>query len=184
MNGRRDSDRIHQVDGFFIGNPEDPGQLSESVIFEKEQTATVQFNVQPVGGKTQEAKAKEEEAFLQFGRDMTKEAREGRLDPVVGRDREIDRIIQILSRRDGFRKCSSTEGTSMYEAGSTNPASVILKDRGRMALLLSARTCARREREWRGVPAGLAALKKSGPVPQGYWEGCAQMFAATQFICT
>ncbi|QBP17815.1 ATP-dependent Clp protease ATP-binding subunit [Acetilactobacillus jinshanensis] len=31
--------------------------------------------------------------------DLTKEAREGRLDPVIGRDREIQRVIQILSRR-------------------------------------------------------------------------------------
>ncbi|MGO0121766.1 ATP-dependent Clp protease ATP-binding subunit [Desulfothermobacter acidiphilus] len=35
----------------------------------------------------------------QFGRDLTQMAREGRLDPVVGRDKEIERVIQILSRR-------------------------------------------------------------------------------------
>ncbi|MBU5434956.1 ATP-dependent Clp protease ATP-binding subunit [Pseudoflavonifractor sp. MSJ-37] len=35
----------------------------------------------------------------QFGRDMGRLAAEGRLDPVVGRDREIERVIQILSRR-------------------------------------------------------------------------------------
>ncbi len=75
----------------------DPEQLSESVVFE--QAATVQIQMQPANGKPQEAKAKEEEAFLQFGQDLTKEAREGKLDPVVGREREIDRIIQILSRR-------------------------------------------------------------------------------------
>ena len=34
-----------------------------------------------------------------FGRDMTKAAEEGRLDPIVGRDRELERIAQILSRR-------------------------------------------------------------------------------------
>ena len=34
-----------------------------------------------------------------FGMDMTKAAAEGRLDPVVGREREIERISQILSRR-------------------------------------------------------------------------------------
>ena len=77
----------------------DPNELSESVVFEREQQATVQIRMQPVNGKPQEVKAKEEEAFLQFGRDLTKEAREGKLDPVVGREREVDRIIQILSRR-------------------------------------------------------------------------------------
>lgn len=35
----------------------------------------------------------------QFGRDLTKLAREDRLDPVVGREQEIERVIQILSRR-------------------------------------------------------------------------------------
>jgi ATP-dependent Clp protease ATP-binding subunit ClpC len=35
----------------------------------------------------------------QFGRDLTKLASEGKLDPVVGREKEIERIMQILSRR-------------------------------------------------------------------------------------
>jgi len=35
----------------------------------------------------------------QFGRDLTAMAREDKLDPVVGRDKEIERVIQILSRR-------------------------------------------------------------------------------------
>lgn len=34
-----------------------------------------------------------------FGTDLTRQAREGRIDPVVGRQEEIDRVIQILSRR-------------------------------------------------------------------------------------
>ena len=34
-----------------------------------------------------------------FGIDLTKAAEEGRLDPVVGREREIERLAQILSRR-------------------------------------------------------------------------------------
>ena len=39
------------------------------------------------------------DALLKFGRDMTGEAREGKLDPVIGRDEEIRRSIQVLSRR-------------------------------------------------------------------------------------
>ena len=35
----------------------------------------------------------------QYGRDLTAMAREGRIDPVVGREREIERLVQILSRR-------------------------------------------------------------------------------------
>ena len=34
-----------------------------------------------------------------FGRDLTQMARDGKLDPVIGREDEIERVIQILSRR-------------------------------------------------------------------------------------
>ncbi|MBF6604598.1 MAG: ATP-dependent chaperone ClpB [Chloroflexi bacterium] len=39
------------------------------------------------------------QALAKYGRDLTAEARAGRLDPVVGRDEEIRRVIQVLSRR-------------------------------------------------------------------------------------
>ena len=39
------------------------------------------------------------EALAKYGRDLTQEARKGKLDPVIGRDEEIRRVIQILSRR-------------------------------------------------------------------------------------
>ncbi|MBR8832152.1 MAG: Chaperone protein ClpB [Chroococcopsis gigantea SAG 12.99] len=39
------------------------------------------------------------EALEKYGRDLTQSAREGKLDPVIGRDEEIRRTIQILSRR-------------------------------------------------------------------------------------
>ncbi|MEN9247668.1 MAG: ATP-dependent chaperone ClpB [Gloeomargarita sp. GMQP_bins_69] len=39
------------------------------------------------------------EALEKYGRDMTRQAAEGKLDPVIGRDEEIRRMIQILSRR-------------------------------------------------------------------------------------
>jgi ATP-dependent Clp protease ATP-binding subunit ClpB len=39
------------------------------------------------------------DALGQYGRDLTAEARAGKLDPVIGRDEEIRRVIQILSRR-------------------------------------------------------------------------------------
>ncbi|MGQ9472800.1 MAG: ATP-dependent Clp protease ATP-binding subunit [Candidatus Caldatribacteriaceae bacterium] len=38
-------------------------------------------------------------ALEKYGRDLTKMAREGKLDPVIGRDMEIRRVVQILSRR-------------------------------------------------------------------------------------
>ena len=39
------------------------------------------------------------EALAKYGRDLTKVAREGKLDPVIGRDNEIRRVVQVLSRR-------------------------------------------------------------------------------------
>jgi ATP-dependent Clp protease ATP-binding subunit ClpB len=39
------------------------------------------------------------QALEKFGRDLTAEAEQGRLDPVIGRDEEIRRVIQVLSRR-------------------------------------------------------------------------------------
>ena len=44
-------------------------------------------------------KAKSSKLLDQFGRNLTKQASEGKLDPVVGRQTEIERVMQILSRR-------------------------------------------------------------------------------------
>ena len=41
----------------------------------------------------------------QYGTDLTRKAQEGKLDPVIGRDSEIDRVIQILSRRSKNNPC-------------------------------------------------------------------------------
>ena len=41
----------------------------------------------------------------QFGQDLTKKAEEGKLDPVIGRKQEIERVIQILSRRTKNNPC-------------------------------------------------------------------------------
>jgi len=43
--------------------------------------------------------AQETSALDKFGRDLTQAAREGKLDPVIGREKEIERVIHILSRR-------------------------------------------------------------------------------------
>ncbi len=41
----------------------------------------------------------------QFGNDLTKQAKEGKLDPVIGRNEETDRIIEVLSRRTKNNPC-------------------------------------------------------------------------------
>ena len=44
------------------------------------------------------------DALMKYGIDFTERAMEGKLDPVIGRDDEIRRAIQILSRRTKVRK--------------------------------------------------------------------------------
>ena len=51
------------------------------------------------GGGASGEKAKSSKLLDQFGRNLTKLASEGKLDPVVGRQTEIERVMQILSRR-------------------------------------------------------------------------------------
>ena len=52
-------------------------------------------------GRTADSATAEEqfEALARYARDLTKDARDGKLDPIIGRDEEIRRTIQILSRR-------------------------------------------------------------------------------------
>ena len=51
------------------------------------------------GSAKRETRARKTPTLDQFGRDLTELAREGKLDPVVGRENEIQRVIQVLSRR-------------------------------------------------------------------------------------
>jgi ATP-dependent Clp protease ATP-binding subunit ClpC len=54
---------------------------------------------QGAGGAAPGEKSKSSKLLDQFGRNLTKQAAEGKLDPVVGRQTEIERVMQILSRR-------------------------------------------------------------------------------------
>ena len=67
----------------------DPAKVSEEMRKEKN------------AGKRKEAPS----TLAQYSRDLTALAREGKLDPVIGRDDEIRRVIQILSRRTKNNPC-------------------------------------------------------------------------------
>lgn len=57
-------------------------------------------------GKPVKAKGKSVTPALdQFSRDLTKQAKDGNIDPVIGRENEIQRVIQILSRRTKNNPC-------------------------------------------------------------------------------
>ena len=51
------------------------------------------------GGGAAQQGSKQESMLKQFGTNLTDKAREGKLDPVIGRDKEISRMMEILSRR-------------------------------------------------------------------------------------
>ncbi len=80
-----------------------------------------------------------------FGRDLTDLAREGKFDPVIGREKEIERIIQILSRRTknnpcligepGVGKTAAVEGLAQRIASGDVPE--ILKDKRLVTVDLS-----------------------------------------------
>ena len=57
----------------------------------------------PTGNSSKKKESKNyptlDKSTLQYGSDLTQKAREGKIDPVIGRKKEIDKIIQVLSRR-------------------------------------------------------------------------------------
>jgi len=59
------------------------------------------FNKKPndAPNNKQMSSASLDKSVLQYGSDLTQKAREGKVDPVIGRKKEIDKIIQVLSRR-------------------------------------------------------------------------------------
>ncbi|MBN8820316.1 MAG: ATP-dependent chaperone ClpB [Sphingomonas sp.] len=95
-------------------------------------------------GKTADTASAEDryDALKKFARDLTEAAREGKLDPVIGRDEEIRRTIQILARRTknnpvligepGVGKTAIAEGLALRIANGDVPDT--LKDRTLMAL--------------------------------------------------
>jgi ATP-dependent Clp protease ATP-binding subunit ClpB len=100
------------------------------------------------GGRTADSAGAENayDAMKKYARDLTEAARDGKLDPVIGRDEEIRRTVQILARRTknnpvligdpGVGKTAIAEGLALRIANGDVPDS--LKDRKLMALDMGA----------------------------------------------
>ena len=96
------------------------------------------------GGRTADTQASEDryDALKRYARDLTEAAREGKLDPVIGRDEEIRRTIQVLARRTknnpvligepGVGKTAIVEGLALRIANGDVPDGI--KDKKLLAL--------------------------------------------------
>lgn len=104
--------------------------------------------VQLRGGRTADTASAEDryDALKKFARDLTQAARDGKLDPVIGRDEEIRRTIQVLARRTknnpvligepGVGKTAIVEGLALRIANGDVPDG--LKNKTLMALDMGA----------------------------------------------
>lgn len=91
----------------------------------------------PIRSREQERASGDTRQLDQCARDLTRMAAEGRLDPVIGREEELDRVIQILSRRTknnpaligepGVGKTAVAEGLALAIADGAAPAHLLGK---------------------------------------------------------
>lgn len=91
--GQTPSNDKSSDDPLSLGGNDDEsgGDMPEGMLFEEPPL--------PQSGKKDGKKKSKTPALNAFGRDLTEAARNGTLDPVVGRKNELERVIQILSRR-------------------------------------------------------------------------------------
>ena len=97
----------------------------------QERATTIHIFGQDMGSRKQKGKT-DTPALTKYGRDLTAQAKNGELDPVIGRQIEIDRVIQILSRRKknnpiligepGVGKSAIVEGLALRIAAKEIPA--------------------------------------------------------------
>ena len=100
----------------------------------KELLSKQSYHLEPERALSDKSQKKVLKMLLQYGRDLTLLAQEGKLDPVIGRRKEIDRIIQILSRRtknnpiligeSGVGKTAIVEGLAQFICSKKVPSNL------------------------------------------------------------
>ena len=113
----------------------DPKKMYSSVVQKiNEGPRAAANNNMPVSHREEGKKGK---TLAEFSRDLTESARQGKLDPVIGREKEIQRVIQILSRRTknnpvligepGVGKTAIAEGLAQRIAAADVPEELLDK---------------------------------------------------------
>ena len=82
-----------------LANPDPGGATAARLDVTREQLLQALQEVRGSHRVTSQNPEEQFQALERYGRDLTEDARAGKLDPVIGRDEEVRRVVQVLSRR-------------------------------------------------------------------------------------
>jgi ATP-dependent Clp protease ATP-binding subunit ClpB len=149
-NAEAKHDRYTSVEMLLLGLAEAPSPARDLLEKSGVRPAALRAAIENLRGSGRTVAGRQEEAQYQalekYGRDLTQLARQHKLDPVIGRDEEIRRVIQILSRRTknnpvligdpGVGKTAIVEGLALRVASGDIPET--LKEKRVISLDLGA----------------------------------------------